>query len=70
MANTCVQGYSGPWIENLAIEFFRDQGPLPRVYIPVPWKDCYRWGKAKEAQAVLNSLDPNYRYFTITQVYS
>jgi hypothetical protein len=62
-------GYSGPWIEHHFRDFWRTFKPeLTRIYIPVMWTDCALARKRSQMQAVLDSLDPNFAYFTVLQM--
>lgn len=48
-------------------QFINTDQTFDRVYIPVFWTACYLQNQANGVQKLLDSLDPKYKYFTVSQ---
>lgn len=58
--------HSGPYLEEYFFDYFCRLGGAARYYIPVYWTNCYLGG-VHGVQSLLDNLDPNKKYFTISQ---
>lgn len=58
----------GPYLEEYFFYYFANlKEAVDRYYIPIYWTNCYLNNKTNGLQESINRLDPNKKYFTISQ---